>query len=126
MQATARAERATLPSTSGRAWSWDRPAQWLITLVTTALVLFPLVPILYQSVLDRPLYDAARAFTLANYTRILNNAEFWGAVATTILFVLGSTIIAVLIGTVLAVLLTRTDLPAQRLFNALVLVPFYV
>jgi iron(III) transport system permease protein len=126
VQATARVERASLTNVSGRVWSWDRPVQWLITLVTAALVLVPLGPILYQSVLDRPLYESGRSVTFDNYTRILSNQEFWAAVATTGAFVLASTLIAVLVGTALAVLLTRTDLPAQRLFNALVLVPFYV
>jgi iron(III) transport system permease protein len=126
MQATARAERAVLPRITGRVWSWDRPAQWAITLVAAALVLFPLLPILFQSLLDRPLYDAGRVLTFSNYTRTFSNPEFWGAVATTLLFAFGSTVISVVIGTLLAVLLTRTDLPAKPLFNGLVLVPFYV
>jgi iron(III) transport system permease protein len=126
MQASARVERVSVAASAGRVWSWDRPAQWLIAVVTAVLVLFPLVPILYQSVLDRPLYDAGRALTLTNFSRVLGNPEFWGAVSTTAIFVLGSTVIAVLIGTALAVVLARTDLPAKGLFNALVLIPFYV
>ena len=126
MQATASAQRATVPQIARRVWSWDRPAQWLITIIAALLVLFPLLPIVLQSVLDRPLYDSGRAFTLANFTRIFSNAEFWGAVVTTLAFALASTVIAVLIGTVLAVLLTRTDLPLRPLFTGLVLVPFYV
>jgi iron(III) transport system permease protein len=126
MQATARARRTTLAGIAGRVWSWDRPAQWLITIVTALLVLFPLLPILLQSLLDRPLYDSGRSVTFTNYGRVFSNAEFWGAVATTVVFAFGATVIAVLIGTVLAVLLTRTDLPLRPLFNGLVLVPFYV
>lgn len=126
MQASARAERSAVSAPTGRVWSWDRPAQWLITIVTALLVLFPLVPIVYQSLLDRPLYEADRALTLTNFTRILANQEFRGAVGTTAVFVLLSTVVAVLIGTLLAVVLTRTDIPARGLFNALVLIPFYV
>jgi iron(III) transport system permease protein len=125
MAATAQAQAGAVRP-AARGWSWDRPAQWALTLLAALLVLFPLLPILYQSLLDRPLYEAGRQLTLANFSRILSNAEFWGAVGTTAVFVVLATAFAVVVGTVLAVVLTRTDVPARGLFNALVLVPFYV
>ncbi|MBI2755982.1 MAG: iron ABC transporter permease [Chloroflexi bacterium] len=85
-----------------------------------------MAPILYQSVLDRPLYDADRQPTLGNFTRVLSSAEFWSTLGTTLVFGLITTVLAVVIGTVFAVLLTRTDIPTRGVLNSFVLVPFYV
>ena len=111
---------------AARAWSADRVIQWSIFVIATLLVIFPLAPILFQSVLDKPLYEADRAFTLNNYTRILSSAEFWSTVGTTLVYGLVTTILAVVIGTFLAVVLTRTDVPAAGWLNGLLLIPFYV
>jgi iron(III) transport system permease protein len=97
-----------------------------LAVVAAALILFPLVPILLQSVLDRPLYEADRQVTLGNYGRILSSSEFWATLGTTAAFAIVTTILAVGLGTALAVLLTRTDVPAAGLLHNLVLVPFYV
>jgi iron(III) transport system permease protein len=117
-------ERAAVPA--GRVWTWDRPVQWLVATLAAVLIIIPLAPIVLQSLLDRPLYEADRALTLANYTRILGSAEFWATLATTLVFGLGTTILAVAIGTGLAVVLTRTDVPGRLLLHNVVLVPFYV
>jgi iron(III) transport system permease protein len=109
-----------------RVLTWDRPVQWLLTAIATLLVLFPLAPILFQSVLDRPLYEAERAFTFANFGRVLGSSEFRATLGTTVVFGLLTTVLAVVIGTALAVLLTRTDLPTRAALNNLVLIPFYV
>jgi iron(III) transport system permease protein len=100
--------------------------QWLLALLAAALVIFPLLPIVLQSVLDRPLYEADRQVTLGNYARILSSAEFWATLGTTLAFGIVTTILAVTIGTLLAVILTRTDVPASGLLHNVVLVPFYV
>jgi iron(III) transport system permease protein len=100
--------------------------QWLLALLAAALVIFPLLPIVLQSVLDRPLYEANRQLTPGNYARILSSAEFWATLGTTLAFGIVTTILAVTIGTLLAVILTRTDVPASGLLHNVVLVPFYV
>jgi iron(III) transport system permease protein len=104
----------------------DRPVQWLVTAVATLLVVVPLAPIVYQSLLDRPLYERDRALTLGNFARILGSAELWTTLGTTLVFTVIATLLAVGIGTVLAVVLTRTDVPGRDLLGNLVLVPFYV
>jgi iron(III) transport system permease protein len=111
---------------SGRAWSFDRPAQWLLAVVLTALVAVPLAPIVYQSLLSDRLYEPAKTFTLANYGLVLASAEFWATVGTTVVFVILTTAFSVLLGIVFAILLTRTDLPARGLLHDLVILPFYV
>jgi iron(III) transport system permease protein len=113
-------------TTTGRGISWDGVAQWVVAVVAAILVIFPLAPLLYQSVLDKPLYEPDKALTLGNYSRILTSGEFWGTLGTTLLFGAISTVLSVMIGAALAVLLTRTDLPHRDLLQNLVLVPFYV
>jgi iron(III) transport system permease protein len=109
-----------------RVWSFDRPVQWLIAVLTALLVFFPLAPILYQSVLEKPLYEPDKVFTLRNFARVLSNSEFLGTLGTTLAFGLGTTVLSVAFGTFLAVVLTRTDVPGKAWLNNLVLIPFYV
>ena len=106
--------------------SYDRPVQWLIAVVTVALVLFPLWPILYQAVLDKPLYDTGRSTTLANFSRVFTSRAFWKVCGTTLLFAGLTTIVSVIVGVTFALLLTRTDIPLRGLFTNLVVIPFYV
>lgn len=111
---------------TGRRWSFDRPAQWALALALTAGVAVPLAPIIYQSVLNDRLYEPGKAFTLGNYVLVLQSAEFRDAVTTTVGFAILTTGLSVLLGTLFAVLLTRTDLPTRSILHDLVIVPFYV
>ena len=104
----------------------DRPAQWLLAVVLTALVAIPLAPIVYQSFLSDRLYEPAKAFTLANYALVLRSDEFWATVGTTVAFIVATTLISVVLGIAFAVLLTRTDVPTRGLLQSLVILPFYV
>ena len=106
--------------------SFDRPAQWLLAVLLTALVAVPLAPIIYQSVLSDRLYEPLKTFTLANYALVLRNPEFWTTVTTTVIFVIATTALSVILGITFAVLLTRTDVPARGLLHDLVILPFYV
>jgi iron(III) transport system permease protein len=106
--------------------SFDRPAQWLLAVLLTALVAVPLAPILYQSVLSDRLYEPLKTFTLGNYALVLRNPEFWTTVTTTVIFVIATTALSVLLGITFAILLTRTDVPARGLLHDLVILPFYV
>jgi iron(III) transport system permease protein len=106
--------------------SFDRPAQWLLAVLLTALVAVPLAPILYQSVLSDRLYEPLKTFTLGNYALVLRNPEFWTTVTTTVIFVIVTTALSVLLGIAFAILLTRTDVPARGLLHDLVILPFYV
>src|SRR4051812_21643741 len=110
----------------GGGLSWERPVQWAVAIIAILLVIFPLAPLLYQSFLDRPLYEQDKALTFGNYSRILSSGEFWGTLGTTMLFGAVTTVLAVGLGTILAVLLTRTDLPHRDTLHHLVMIPFYV
>ncbi|GIW08996.1 MAG: hypothetical protein KatS3mg061_0053 [Dehalococcoidia bacterium] len=127
MTTTARSEPVVgLPPAARPAWTFDRPLQWAIALLTALLVLAPLGPIVYQSFLDQPLFEAEKQLTLGNYTRVLSSPEFWSIFATTLVFAVASTALAVLLGTAFAVILTRTDVPTAGVLSAVVLFPFYV
>src|SRR5436190_17054853 len=105
------AQPRTLDAAPAGGISWDRPVQWGVAILAVLLVIFPLAPLLYQSFLDRPLYEPDKVLTLGNYGRILASGEFWGTLGTTLVFTAITTVLAVAIGTIMAVLLTRTDLP---------------
>lgn len=104
----------------------DRFAQWVIAILVALLVVFPTWPIIYQSFLRAPLYEAGQALTLSNYPRVLTDPAIWRVVGNTLIFMVGSTLIGTALGILFAVLLTRTDIPGRALFAALVTIPYYV
>src|SRR5919198_2581526 len=110
----------------GRGWSVDRPAQWLLAVVLTALVVIPLAPIVFQSVLSDRLYERDKQLTLSNYALALQSDELRATVLTTVAFVLLTTVLSIVLGTIFAVLLTRTDVPGRRFLHDIVILPFYV
>jgi iron(III) transport system permease protein len=100
--------------------------QWGIALLALALVLFPTWPIIYQSFLRQPLYEAGQALTLSNYPRVLTNPTIWRVIGNTVIFMVGSTLIGTLLGILFAVLLTRTNVPGRTWFAKLITIPYYV
>ncbi|MCA0350912.1 MAG: iron ABC transporter permease [Chloroflexi bacterium] len=107
-------------------WRLDRVIQWLIALAVVGLVLFPTWPILYQSLLEKPLYEASNTLSLQNFPRVLGNPKIWQVIGNTAVFMLGSTIVGTLIGIGFAVLLIRTDLPGAQWLQKLITIPYYV
>src|SRR5215212_4651959 len=104
----------------------DRAVQWAVALGVLILVLFPTWPIIYQSFLRQPLYEAGQALTLENYPRVLTDPAIWRVIGNTLIFMIGSTLVGTALGIVLAVLLTRTDIPGRSLFTKLITIPYYV
>ncbi len=104
----------------------DSLVHWVVSLAAAALVLVPLVPIIYQSFLDKPLYEKTRSLTLHNYTKVLGSGTFWKVVGTTTVFALATTFLAVTIGSALAVILSRTDVPGRQALRGAILLPFYM
>jgi iron(III) transport system permease protein len=100
--------------------------QWGIALLLLLLVLFPTWPIIYQSFLRQPLYQAGQALTLSNYPRVLTNPAIWRVVGNTVVFMIGSTLVGTFVGIVFAVSLTRTNIPGRALFSKLITIPYYV
>ncbi|WP_238005677.1 iron ABC transporter permease [Dactylosporangium sp. AC04546] len=90
------------------------------------LVLAPVVPTLYQSVLDRPLYEAGGIFTADNYVHLFTEAGFGLVVLNTALFAVGTTVLTLLIAVPMAVVVVRTKLPGRRVFAAAMQWPFFI
>lgn len=118
-------DAARLPQ-AAQARRTDALVQWGIGSLAVLLVLFPLVPILYQSFLAQPLYDPRRVLTLDNYRQVLASREFYGAVLNSLVLAVATTILAVGFGTLLAVLVTRTDLPLRGLLGSLIVSPLFI
>lgn len=90
------------------------------------LVLAPVVPTLYQSVRDRPLYEAGGVFTAENYVRLFTDAGFGRVALNTALFAVATTALSLLIAVPMAVVVVRTRLPGRRVFAAAMQWPFFI
>jgi len=93
-------------------------------LVTGFIVLAPLVPVVWQSFLDAPLYDDG-SFTLDNYARLVVTGEVRTMLLNTIWFALMTTAVAVVLGLGVGFLVIRTDLPGRRIIAAVFSWPLY-
>lgn len=112
----------------GPAARFDRArlAQWLIFLVTAALMLAPALPILLQVFVDRPLYSEGWQFTFDNITQILQSERIGRIALTTGLFALFSVVIAQVLGIAAALLIGRTDMPGRRVMGDVLMWPLYL
>ena len=113
-------------SRAGPVLSRDRAIQWLVAIFTAVLVLSPLLPLVFQAFLNRPLYDAAAATTLKNFSDLASHPDFWQAIANTLVFGVMSSSIAVVIGLTAAILVGRTNLPGRSFFADMLLWPLYI
>jgi len=104
----------------------DNVIQYLTLAVLAILVLAPVVPILYQSVVDRPLYEAGGIFTLDNYTSLFTDAGFGAVVWNTAKFAILTTLLAQLFAVPMAILTVRTKLPLGRLIGGGMQWPFFI
>ncbi|MET0430360.1 MAG: iron ABC transporter permease, partial [Microvirga sp.] len=104
----------------------DRAIQIAVTVVTVVMVAAPLLPILYQSVLDRPLYEGGSRLTYMNYVRLATSAELYRVLWNTLLYGLLTTLFAQAVGLTAAILVARTNVPGRRLFGGLLLWPLYI
>ncbi|MGW4587769.1 ABC transporter permease [Amycolatopsis thermoflava] len=117
---------AATPALPVRSRRWPIPTSvshyclWAATLV---VVVGPVVPIVVASLWSTPLYESGGTLTLENFSRLFQDSRWWSAVGNSVVFAAVATSVSVVLGTALAVLLTRTDLPARRLINGLLMLP---
>ena len=104
----------------------DTVIQYGMALLTIVLIAAPLLPVLYQSFLDRALYDFGQQLTLGNFGRLLRTDGFALVIWNTFVFATLTTVISQTLGTLAAVLFGRTDMPFARLFGELFLWPIYL
>ena len=100
--------------------------QVTILALTAFLVLGPLVPLIYQALLDRPLYDPTAQFTWGNFSRLLSDPDFHSAAINTVVFATIAAVVAQVIAVITAIVLTRTDIPGRGIIGDLLLVPLFV
>lgn len=112
----------------GTAWRFDsaRLIQWAVVAATVMLVMAPILPIAYQALIDRPLYEPDAEFTLDNLTRLAADVQFRTAAVNSLIFTIGATIVAQAIGMSVAVLAGRTNVMGKALLTLLVIWPVLV
>ena len=121
--------RSTLPAPKyPRVFGVDRGriVQYGVFILLALFVLAPIVPILYQSFRDRPLYEAGGLLTPSNYTRLFTDAGFGQVILNTAIFAVGTTVLTLLIAIPMAVLVVRTKLPFGRLLGLSMQWPFFI
>jgi iron(III) transport system permease protein len=99
---------------------------WGTIIVLAVLVLAPVVPTLYQSVMDRPLYEAGGIFTADNYVRLFTEADFGNVALNTFIFALLTTVLAIAIAVPMAIVVVRTNIPGRKIFGVAMQWPFFI
>src|SRR5436305_4194441 len=102
------------------------PARLAVAAVTAIASFAPIGLIFWQSFLSAPFFAASWHSSFDAYRFIFADADFWSAAINSVVIAGGMVLIALPLGAALAFLLTRTDLPAQRAIEVLVLVPVFV
>ena len=113
-----------LPARAG--FPRDAVVQNGVALLTAVLVLAPLLPILYQAFIDRPLYDTGQQLTLRNFADLASSDSFREAITNTLVFALLATVVAQVFGLVTAILVARTDVPGRGFFGSALIWPLFL
>ncbi|AKS34324.1 ABC transporter permease [Mycolicibacterium goodii] len=100
--------------------------QYAVIIVLAILVLAPVVPTLYQSLLDRPLYEAGGVLSLDNYSRLFTEAGFGKVALNTVYFAGLTTILTLVLAVPMAIVVVRTKIPGGRVLAAAMQWPFFI
>jgi iron(III) transport system permease protein len=106
--------------------SRDRLIQYTLAAVALFLVAAPLAPVLYQSVLAKPIYETVHSLTLANYVHFFASPDFHAAIANSLVLAFVSTLVGTAIGLFIAIAVARTNMPGRSLVSPAMLLPLYV
>lgn len=101
-------------------------AQTVIACLLFVLIAVPMVPMVAQAFLDKPIYYPDAAFTLDNFARFVTDAEIRGTLAATTLFCAIVVVFSMVFGTILAILVGRTDLPLRGVLLSVLLWPLFI
>ena len=101
---------------------------WRVAIIATGAeaILAPVALVVYQSFLNAPFFSARARFSLDSYEFVLADEDFWAAGLNSVVLAASMVAIAVPVGAALAYLVVRTDLPARRTLETLVLMPLFV
>ena len=98
----------------------------LVIGLTTIAVVAPLSLVVYQSFLTAPFFDPSARASVAAYTFVFQDPDFWDSFWTTLALCVGMVAIAVPLGALLAFLMVRTDLPGRQILEPLILTPVFI
>ena len=98
----------------------------LVLGITALAVLAPIALVAYQSFLTAPFFDRSARLSVSAYAFVFGEDDFWQALWTTAAIAGGMAAIAVPLGALLAFLMVRTDVPARRHLEPLILIPIFV
>jgi iron(III) transport system permease protein len=104
----------------------SRLLQYATLVVLAVLVVAPIAPILYQSVIDRPLHETGQIFTLGNFAALFSEAGFGEVIANTAVLAVLTTVLTLVIAVPMAVLVVRTALPFGQVLGLSMQWPFYI
>lgn len=104
----------------------DRLIQYGLALAVVFLVAAPLLPVLYQSILTTPIYEADNVLTLANYWRFLSSPAFYISMGNSLALAAISTVVGTAIGLFIAIAVARTNMPGRNFAASGMLLPLYV
>ena len=99
---------------------------WATIIFLAALVLAPVIPTIYQSLIDRPLYEEGGLFTLQNFVNLFTEADFGMVALNTVYFAVLTTILTLVIAVPLAIVVVRTNIPGRRIFGVSMQWPFFI
>ena len=107
----------------------EQAIYWLAAGLTAFFVLAPIVPVIIQAFVDRPLYESDWQFTFQNFVDFFTYDgvdSLSNIVWNTIIFSVIMTAVAQIIGTITAIIVGRTDLPLRGTFSDVLLWPLFV
>lgn len=101
----------------------DTAIQTTVWVLTVVVAVIPLLPLIYASVRDVPLYVRGGHFTLSGYRQLFDDPLFWTSVRNSIFFAAIAAVVAVGGGAGFAILCSRTNLPYRRALSVLIVLP---
>lgn len=117
---------ATAAGPTGPAIDRSRLIYWGVTALTLVLVAGPILPILLQAFLDKPLYDGTASLTLGNFARLATEPGMLRIFFNTLYFGALTMLFAQVFGAVMAVLVGRTNLPGRKWMGEVFIWPLFV
>jgi iron(III) transport system permease protein len=110
----------------GRGAGTGATVQSGIAILCLGLMAVPLVPVLIQAFIDRPIYDRAASFTFDNFAHLLALDELRTMLWATLLFGVLSIAFSMVFGVVLSILLGRTNIPFRNVLFTVLLWPLFI
>ncbi|PJR09868.1 ABC transporter substrate-binding protein [Sinorhizobium meliloti] len=85
-----------------------------------------MLPIIYQGLIDRPLYDVGQLWTLQNFSRLFLDERFVAAFINTLIFSAIGTFVSTAVGVIAAVTLERLHFPFRHTLKIMFLSPLFL